>query len=216
MATKNTVEASFPNTKVLTFVADSTDEKAVNTAFQTVGHVDILVNNAAFMAELVPIAESEPSSWWKGYEINVLGGYVVTRAFLQVAAAEDAVLVNITSAAVHIAPTSGYSSYQPSKLASTKFFDIVAVENPGIRVINVHPGVIETLPGNMSLDAGAPFPIDEGGFLLLSQPTFDRWSRDCSSSRANDCHAISLTSCRLRGLGSESGSEISAGEARLV
>jgi len=168
LATKKAVESSFPETKVLTFVADSTDEKAVDAAFQMVGHVDVLVNNAGFMAELVPVSESEPANWWKAFEVNVLGGYLVTRAFLRVAAPKDAVLINLTTGAAHLSSYPNYSSYQASKLAGTKFFEGVAVENPGIRVLNVHPGVVETLMGRKGLDAGSPFPIDEGESLVFA------------------------------------------------
>jgi len=168
LATKKAVESSFPETKVLTFVADSTDEKAVDAAFQTVGHVDVLVNNAGFMAELVPVSESEPANWWKAFEVNVLGGYLVTRAFLRAAAPKDAVLINLTTGAAHLSSYPNYSSYQASKLAGTKFFEGVAVENPGIRVLSVHPGVVETLMGRKGLDAGSPFPIDEGESLVFA------------------------------------------------
>lgn len=168
LATKKAVESSFPETKVLAFVADSTDEKAVDAAFQTLGHVDVLVNNAGFMAELVPVSESEPANWWKAFEVNVLGGYLVTRAFLRVAAPKDAVLINLTTGAAHLSSYPNYSSYQASKLAGTKFFEGVAVENPGIRVLNVHPGVVETLMGRKGLDAGSPFPIDECESLVFA------------------------------------------------
>jgi len=130
LATKKAVESSFPETKVLTFVADSTDEKAVDAAFQTVGHVDVLVNNAGFMAELVPVSESEPANWWKAFEVNVLGGYFVTRAFLRVAAPKDAVLINLTTGAAHLSSYPKYSSYQASKLAGTKFFEGSLLRTP--------------------------------------------------------------------------------------
>lgn len=167
LTTKKAIEASFPHTKVLTFVADSTDENAVEAAFQSVGHVDILVNNAGFMADLKLIAESEPADWWKAFEVNILGAYLITRAFLKVAAPKDAVLLQLSTGATTMAGTPTYSSYQASKLAGTKFFEVVAAENPSIRVLNVHPGVVQTAMGNKSLDAGAPFPIDDG---KLSSP----------------------------------------------
>jgi len=50
----------------------------------------------------------------------------------------------------------------------------VAAENPGIRVTNVHPGVVEPLMGNKALDTGAPYPIDESegrSFTVLSNTT---------------------------------------------
>jgi NAD(P)-dependent dehydrogenase (short-subunit alcohol dehydrogenase family) len=50
----------------------------------------------------------------------------------------------------------------------------VAAENPGIRVTNVHPGVVEPLMGNKALDTGASYPIDESegrSFTVLSNTT---------------------------------------------
>lgn len=108
------------------------------------------------------IAASEPANWWKAFEVNVLGAYLVTRAFLKVAAPKDAVLIELSTGATVMPATPTYSSYQASKLAATKFFDVVGAEHPEIRVMNVHPGVVETAMGSKSLDAGAPFPIDEG------------------------------------------------------
>lgn len=134
LATKKAIQASFPNTKVVTFVADSTDEHAVNAAFQRLGHVDILVNNAGFMSELVPLAASEPKNWWRAFEVNILGAYTVARAFLRVAAPKDAVLIHLSTAAAHLSAFPDYSSYQASKLAATKVFEGVAAENPGVRV----------------------------------------------------------------------------------
>lgn len=61
LAAKKGIEASFPYTKVITFVADSMDKKAVDAAFQAVGQVDVLVQNAGFMADLVSVTESEPA-----------------------------------------------------------------------------------------------------------------------------------------------------------
>ena len=169
LATKQSVEASFPDTQVLTFVADSTDAKAIDAAFQAVDHVDILVNSAGLMADLLSVPESEPANWWKAFEVNVLGAYLVTRAFLRVAAPNDAVLINVATAAAHMPSFPSYTSYQASKLAGMKFFEGVAVENPAIRVLNVHPGVVETSMGRKSLDAGVIFPLDEGEFISLAQ-----------------------------------------------
>ncbi len=108
------------------------------------------------------------------FEVNVLGAYLVARAFLKVSAPKNALLLHLSTGAVHLPPTPHYSSYQASKLAGTKVIDGVAAENPGIRVTNVHPGVVEPLMGNKALDAGAPYPIDESegrSFTVLSNTT---------------------------------------------
>lgn len=39
-----------------------------------------------------------------------------------------------------------YSSYNSSKIATLKFFEILAVENPDVHVVSMHPGVGESPP----------------------------------------------------------------------
>jgi NAD(P)-dependent dehydrogenase (short-subunit alcohol dehydrogenase family) len=35
-------------------------------------------------------------------------------------------------------------AYAVTKLASTRMFDFVAAENPGLHVVNMHPGIVDT------------------------------------------------------------------------
>ena len=45
------------------------------------GRLDILVNNAGLI-DLKMIKDSDPETWWKVWEVNVKGPYLIARAFL--------------------------------------------------------------------------------------------------------------------------------------
>ena len=165
LSAKNDIESAHEGVKVLPFVADVTDQKAVDAAFASAGKVDILVHNAGYQPDLVPITQSSIQDWWSGFEINVKGAFIVTQAFLKVAAS-DATLVDLTTGMVHFPAFPHYSAYQASKTAELRFFDSVQVENPGMHVVHVHPGVVATDMGQKSIDAGANFPIDHGNITL--------------------------------------------------
>ncbi|KAI9854447.1 MAG: hypothetical protein M1813_001241 [Trichoglossum hirsutum] len=169
VATKRSIETEFPNVAVHVAVADISSEPAVNTAFSTVRSlsgdrpVDIFVNNAAYLPDPVPAKDASVDEWWRGYEINVKGSLILTQAFLRAAASEDAVLINVSTAGVHV-PVQHLpklSSYGSSKLAAVKLFEFVQQENPGIRVISVHPGVIATEMNDKSRTGGLQMAFDD-------------------------------------------------------
>ena len=161
---KNDIESAHKGVKVLTFVADVTDQKAVDKAFSTVGKVDILVHNAGYLSDMTPIAQSGLQDWWSGFEINVKGAFIVAQAFLKVAAS-DATVIDLTTALVHFPASPGFAAYGASKLAELKFFDSVQAENPSFHVVHVHPGVIQTSMGQKALDGGANFPLDDSKLI---------------------------------------------------
>ncbi len=163
-AAKKEIEALHPKTRVLTYTADVLDEKAMNAAFASVGSkIDVLVHNAGYLPNITPVATADLTEWWQGFEVNIKGSIIVTRAFLK-HAAKDAVLIALTTGIVHLPPLLDYSSYGASKLAGLKFFDSVQVENPELRVVNVHPGVIKSDMSDKSAAHGERFPFDDGTF----------------------------------------------------
>ena len=162
LAAKQEIEAAHPRTKVQTYAADITDEHAMNAAFASAGgKIDILVHNAGYLPDMEPISTSSLAEWWKGFEVNVKGAFVVTQAFLK-HAAENAVLVNLITGVAHLPAFPEYSSYATSKMGALKFFEMVQAENPGLRVVNVHPGVIKTDMSDKTVAHGEVFPFDDG------------------------------------------------------
>lgn len=165
---KKEIEASHPKTRVLTFAADVVDDKAMKNAFASVGaKVDVLVHNAGYLPDPVAIATTDIDEWTKGFEVNVKGSFVVAQAFLKHAAA-DAVVIAATTGIAHLPAMNDYSSYSASKAAAIKVFDSVQMENPKLRVVNVHPGVIKSAMSHKSAEHGEVFPFDDGTLDLFA------------------------------------------------
>jgi NADP-dependent 3-hydroxy acid dehydrogenase YdfG len=78
-----------------------------------------------------------------GFEINTKGSFNAIRAFLPRAALYAVFFLNANTglAAWHSIP--GLPSYSLSKIASAKLFEHPQVEHPDLRVVKVHPGVVE-------------------------------------------------------------------------
>ncbi|KAK0512333.1 hypothetical protein JMJ35_005461 [Cladonia borealis] len=94
LSAKNGIESAHEGVTVLPFVADVTDQKAVDAAFASGGKVDILVHIAGYLPRLVPISQSRLQDWWSGFETNAKGSFIVTQAFLRVAASDATLLEN--------------------------------------------------------------------------------------------------------------------------
>ena len=166
LKTKNEIEKESPSTRVWIYVADMVDATSIEKALAAYAHdingaVDILVANAAFLADLVPIEAADPKQWWKAYEINVKGNFNLIRAFSPVAAS-NAIIVDVSTAVAHLAHAVDYSSYQGSKLAGTNLFDHVQEEHPDWHVVHFHPGVIGgTEMDRTTIASGRDLPHDD-------------------------------------------------------
>ena len=146
--TKKEVEAEHPGVKVLTFVADIVDTAAVNKAFtetkKQFGPVDILVSNAAYLPDIEPLAKANVDEFWKGFEVNVKGNLILSQAFLA-NASEKPTLISINTGGAHAPPMMpGFAAYAVSKIAASKLMDYFGMENPNVRVMTVHPGVLKS------------------------------------------------------------------------
>ncbi len=155
-------------TKVDYFVADITNQVAVETAFSTTfqcyGKVDVLVNNAGYLSAHTSLAKSPLEDYWRGFEINIKGPIITTQAFIKIAQT-GATLINVSSGAAHIPYIPNYSGYSSSKLAAAKIMEFVQRENPELRVFNLSPGVVDTNMAKKSDLVVTEF--DEPGMLSL-------------------------------------------------
>ena len=63
--------------KVVTMTLDVTDiastEAAANATELAFGRLDILINNAGYLAPFTPMVNTDPNEWWKTWEVNVRG-----------------------------------------------------------------------------------------------------------------------------------------------
>ena len=119
--------------------------QAMATILDAVGHVDVLVNNAAITGG-GSIEEASEESWHEVFETNFHGAVRTIRAVLpHMRAAGRGTIVNVSSAAGQAA-IAGQDQYTPTKYALEAMSEILAQEvlRFGIRVAIVQPGVTAT------------------------------------------------------------------------
>ncbi|CAI0654189.1 unnamed protein product [Colletotrichum noveboracense] len=144
--TKSAIEALNPSVRVHLYAADITSAEATHSALQSFhnaidAEIDILVANAGYMSDLKTIPDSNATDWWRAFEVTVKGNFNLLRAFHPLAAL-NASVIHISTAAIHLPYMPGFSSYRASKSAATKMFEYFRDENPGMFVLQVHPGLI--------------------------------------------------------------------------
>ncbi|KAL2834769.1 hypothetical protein BJY01DRAFT_252849 [Aspergillus pseudoustus] len=152
--TERIIKAIDPDTQVYSIAVDITEWASVIEAFdKTVarfGVPHVLVNNAGALASLASTAETDVESWWKTQEVNVIGSFLVTKAFLMktgVTPSAPTTIINLTSgAAMGLVP--GMGSYAITKLAVTKFTAYLHAEHPTITSVSLDPEIVATDMGN--------------------------------------------------------------------
>jgi NAD(P)-dependent dehydrogenase (short-subunit alcohol dehydrogenase family) len=133
---------------------DVTDDASVAAAADTVGYLDVLVNNAGIAGERAGPAKTTVEHTRTVYETNVFGSVRVLHAFLPVLERSPApVVVNVTSglgsltlAADHHSPWAAISAmaYSSSKAALNMLTIKYAAALPTMRINAVDPGYTAT------------------------------------------------------------------------
>jgi 2-keto-3-deoxy-L-fuconate dehydrogenase len=156
-------------------VADLSDDASVRAAVaeavETLGGLDVLVNNAGIGAS-GSVADNDDEEWHRVFDVNVLGIVRTTRAALPaLRASEHAAVVNTCS----IAAWTGLPQravYSATKGAVQALTLAMAADHlaDGIRVNCVNPGTADTPWVQRLLDASAD-PAAERAALQARQPT---------------------------------------------
>jgi NAD(P)-dependent dehydrogenase (short-subunit alcohol dehydrogenase family) len=174
--TKARVSKANPETQCEYMVCDVTDEEQVKASIKDCaakfGGIDVVDSNAGYLNQWKKIGESDPTSWWKTWEVNLKGTYYVIRhtmSYLIESAKKHSArgstgghLILISSiGAQFVRPTA--SDYQTSKHAINRLCEFVNVDHgaDGIKCFAVHPGgVLTLLAKNMPKDLH-PNLVDE-------------------------------------------------------
>ncbi|KAI5864668.1 NAD(P)-binding protein [Durotheca rogersii] len=137
--------------RVVTVELDVTSEDSVRAASEIIsnefeGRLDVLVNNAGFLAKSSPVDESGTNEWWSTYEINVKGTFMCSKYFIPLLLRGD-IKTNIlvsSIGAMWVSP--GASAYQTSKLAVCRLAEFIAAEyqGRGLACFALHPGGVKT------------------------------------------------------------------------
>jgi NAD(P)-dependent dehydrogenase (short-subunit alcohol dehydrogenase family) len=131
------------------FPADITDtsgvERAVETAIERWGAIDVLVNNAG-MAERGDFLTTSSDSWGRVLEVNLMSAVGLSRLVAgHMAEARSGVILNCASIDA-LAADGPFASYSAAKAALLALTRNMAVElaSAGIRVNAISPGFLDT------------------------------------------------------------------------
>ena len=163
--TKARVSKANPETQCEYMVCDVTDEKQVKASIRDCvakfGGIDVVDSNAGYLDQWKKIGESDTTSWWKTWEVNLKGTYYVIRyviPYLIESAKKHSArgssgghLILISSIGAQLVrPTA--SDYQTSKHAINRLCEFVDVDHgeDGVKCFAIHPGgVLTDLAKNM-------------------------------------------------------------------
>lgn len=140
----------------LPVVADVADEVQVNEAVTRVeaelGPISLLVCNAGIGGEEQATWEALPASWWRVFEVNVLGVFLCCRAVIPRMIARGGGRIVATGSAVSYLPVRSRhelrlgSAYPATKAALGRLMELLAAEAAphDIHVFLISPGLIRT------------------------------------------------------------------------
>ncbi|KXT04917.1 hypothetical protein AC578_3436 [Pseudocercospora eumusae] len=162
---KKDIEESSSSTKILTFKADIVDAKALENAFATtqkeVGPIDITVANAGYLPSPGSLTDEnlDFEEYMTSFDIHIKGTINTFRSFMKHRSPKaEPTFIAINTGAAHVPPFPGGSSYAASKAAQAQVISAFQTENPDVRVVQFHPGVIET---EMFQKSGMQFSSDD-------------------------------------------------------
>jgi NAD(P)-dependent dehydrogenase (short-subunit alcohol dehydrogenase family) len=163
--TKAKVTEANPETRCAYMVCDVTDAGQVQAGIEDCvtrfGGIDIADANAGYLDKWTKIGESDISSWWRSWEVNLKGAYYVVRYaiphLIESAGKHSANgstgghLILISSVGAQLLMP-GASDYQTSKHAINRLCEFINIDHgeDGIKCFAIHPGgVPTTLAKNM-------------------------------------------------------------------
>lgn len=157
--TKSLVLAANSQTECAYMVCDVTDEEQVKSSIEDCvsrfGRMDAVDANAGYLDNWKRIGESDPGTWWKTWEVNMKGTYLVVRYSLPhliqsaqksaVAGGSGGHLILTSSVGAQRVNTTA-SDYQTSKHAINRLCEFVEVDHgaEGIKCFAIHPGGVRT------------------------------------------------------------------------
>ena len=125
---------------------DVTDPRSVEQLADAVPTCDLLVANAGGAFDLDPIDRSDPQSWSRTYEVNVVGTVRTLQAVLPALLDSPAGHVVLTGSTAGRWVYEGGASYTAAKHALVALRETLRMETVerGLRVSEVAPGMVRT------------------------------------------------------------------------
>jgi NAD(P)-dependent dehydrogenase (short-subunit alcohol dehydrogenase family) len=126
-------------------VTDPAHRAALLAAAQAAGRLDLLVNNAGTLgaSPLPALADYPPDELRAAFEVNVIAPIALTQLLLPVLRASGGAVLNITSDAA-VEAYAGWGGYGAAKAALEQASNVLAAEEPALRVWWADPGDLRT------------------------------------------------------------------------
>jgi NAD(P)-dependent dehydrogenase (short-subunit alcohol dehydrogenase family) len=139
-------------------------EALVSDVEQGLGPIDLLVNNAGVAGwEVEPAWDAAPDDWWRVFEINLFGPYLVARAVIPgMIERGRGRIVNTGSGAGYL-PGLSTTAYGASKAALYRLGEGLALQLApyGIPVFTISPGLVKTAMNEDRFPENAPWTPPE-------------------------------------------------------
>lgn len=162
--------------RVLPVALDVTDGaaagRAVASAVERFGHLDVVVNNAGY-ANVAPVETAPEEDFRRQFETNFWGVYNVCKAALPVLKGQrSGTIVQFSSIGGRVGGSGGLGSYQAAKFSVDGFTRVLAAETEpfGIRCLVVEPGGFATDWAGSSMevyDIGPEYEATVGALVKL-------------------------------------------------
>ncbi|KZM21604.1 oxidoreductase [Ascochyta rabiei] len=175
-------EISQGRTKVVVVQADMTQEDEVKQLWQAaakeLGTMDVLINNAGSLTQ-ARLGQDAPSKWWHDFEVNVKAPHLNIHHFLAQSTQPQGTVITLSTGTLGgLYPD--FSSYVPSKLASTKVMEFLHAEQAQVRCFSIFPGLVATdMPPRQYLEFARDDPMLSGGLSLFLATPRAEWLRGC-------------------------------------
>ena len=155
-------------------VADPVHRAQLVAAVESLGRLDLLVNNASTLgASPLPALDAIDLDLFRNiYEVNVVAPLALTQSLLPTLAASHGTLLNVTSDAA-VEAYEGWGGYGSSKAALDQVSAVLGAEHPDVRVLAVDPGDMRTemhqdaFPGEDISDRPLPEAVVPGLVALI-------------------------------------------------
>lgn len=134
----------------LPLALDVADEDSVGAAADAIraefGRLDVVINNAGVLGSFGKVGDTDPGQWWRVFQVNLLGPYLVSRAMVPLLRqSEHSYVIHVASVGAHLV-NPALSAYQTSKMALVRFSQLLQREysDDGVTSFSVHPGNCQT------------------------------------------------------------------------
>jgi NAD(P)-dependent dehydrogenase (short-subunit alcohol dehydrogenase family) len=157
-------------------ITDAAHRAALLATARAAGRLDLLVNNAGTLgvSPLPALADYPPDELRAAFEVNVIAPIALTQLALPLLRASGGAVLNITSDAA-VEAYAGWGGYGAAKAALEQASNVLAAEEPTLRVWWADPGDLRTdmhqlaFPGEDISDRPEPSSVVPAFLRLVTQ-----------------------------------------------